>query len=218
MAYYINDERVSLSTLGKRILETDLIPSREILKEDVVLKMEALQRQGIGTLAQLRKELKNSKRLTALAEAAAINSQYLDLLRREIESYFPKPFALKEYDWLPPEWIQKLAKQGIHTTADLYRPGAREVVFKTLDDPASEDLISLADLARVQWVSPTTARMLVLAGISSAARLAAMQGEDLYQAFQRVNAEGGFFKGTIGLRDCRRLIRAAGYLVDPDWL
>ena len=49
-----------------------------------------------------------------------------------------------------------------------------------------ETLVRLADLARVQWVSPTVARMLVEAGYDSASKVAAANAEDLYEALRPI--------------------------------
>ncbi len=68
-------------------------------------------------------------------------------------------------------------------------------------------------------MSPTAARMLVEAGYDSTSKVAAADGGDLSEALARVNERGRFFKGKIGLRDVRRLIRAAGYAPGeaPTW-
>lgn len=180
--------------------------------------MKTLKQQGIRTLADLRNELKTSKRLDALVKATGIEQQYLTLLRREIEGWFPKPSLLKDFDWLPGSEITKLERNGIRDTAALYdatssrqkrtalakSTGADETVLKTL--------AQLADLTRVQWVSPVAARMLVEAGWKSATELARADADKLDEALARVNAGGRFFKGKIGLRDVKRLIHAARYI------
>jgi hypothetical protein len=75
-----------------------------------------------------------------------------------------------------------------------------------------ESLVQLADLTRVQWVSPTAARMLVEAGYDSVSKLAVADAEDLCEALVRINEGGRFFKGKIGLRDIKRLVKAASYV------
>lgn len=217
MTYYSNAETISLNDLQKRIESTDLIPSRLPLLDQIGTKMKALEQQGITTLARLRNELKNPKRLEALANATGIDVQYLVLLRREIEGYFPKPCALKSFDWLPAAEIVKLERQGIADTAALYeatgsiQKRAELAQSSGVDAVTLEALAQLADLSRVQWVSPTFARMLVAAGYDSVAKLAQAGAEALYDALAQVNAGERFFKGKIGLRDVKRLIRAAQF-------
>lgn len=218
MLYHIDAEKVSLEALRKRIEETDLVPSRASLLDGIKTKFDALEQYGITTFAGLRDALKNNNRLEALSKATEIDMQYLTLLRREIESYFPKPFPLKKFDWLPKDEITKLKKHGMPNSAALFNAisdikSRIELANSTgVDNEILDAFARLVDLTRVQWVSPTTARMLVEAGYDSAASLAAADPEDLCQALERVNEGGRFFKGKIGLRDIKRLVRAAGYV------
>lgn len=218
MAYHIDAKNISLDDLRKRIEATDLVPSRACLNDKIREKMKTLEKQGIKTLASLRDELKNSKRLAAVAKATGIDTQYLILLRREIESYFPKPAALKVFDWLPKDEIVKLEQNEIGDTATLYEMTSSvkkrsELAKSTEVDTATlETLARLADLMRVQWVSPTFARMLIVAGYDSAAKVAAANAADLCEALSSINAGDRFFKGKIGLRDIKRLVQAASYV------
>ncbi len=180
--------------------------------------MKTLEKQGIKTLAALRDALKNSKRLAALAEATGIDTQYLTLLRREIESYFPKPAMLSVFDWFPKDEIVKLEQNGIRDTFTLYEMTSSakkrsELVKSTGVDTATlEMLVRLADLMRVQWVSPTFGRMLIVAGYDSASKVATATADELCEALASINAGDRFFKGKIGLRDTKRLIQSASYV------
>lgn len=220
MNYNIDTDRISLADLRKRIEETDLVPSRQSLLDGIEQKFYALESFGIATFSGLREELKNSKRMEALSVKTAISVEYLVLLRREIESYLPKPIKLAEFDWLPQNEIAKLECVRIRNTADLYEAldsltGKNNLVEKTGIDPAVlEELIHLIDLTRVQWTSPMTARMYIEASYDNVEKLASAQPEELHAALQRVNEGGRYFKGQIGLRDIKRLIKAAGYLIE----
>jgi predicted flap endonuclease-1-like 5' DNA nuclease len=220
MAYSIDAEKIRLDGLRKRIEETDLVPSRASLTDGIGGKFKALEGRGITTLARLRGELKTAKRLESVAKETGIDPQYLILLRREIEGWFPKPFPLKAFDWLPKGAVAKLEQTGVRDTPALYEaagsPRARAALAKSihLDASVLEALCRCAELTRVQWVSPTAARMLVETGCDSVSKLAAADAEDLCGALERANSGGRFFQGKIGLRDVKRLIRAAGYLLD----
>jgi len=218
MAYHLDAEKINLNDLQKRIEATDLVPSRVSLLDGLGTKMNSLEKQGIMTLAQLRNELKTSKRLEALAKSTGIGTQYLILLRREIEGWFPKPFPLKDFDWMPKSEIAKLERNGIRNTAALYEAtdskSKRTALAKStgVDVATLETFAQLVDLTRVQWTSPTAARMLIEAGCNGTAKLAKMDADELYEALTRVNAGDRFFKGKIGLRDVKRLINAASYI------
>ena len=68
MSYYIGEEATKLSTLQKRLEDTDLIPSQAPLLEDISTKMSALGEAGITSLADLRAALKTTKTLEALSQ------------------------------------------------------------------------------------------------------------------------------------------------------
>lgn len=218
MAYHINAKDVSLDDLQKRLEATDLIPSRASLLEDLAVKLKALENQGITSLADLRVTLKNPKRLTAVAEATGIDEQYLVLLRREIEGYFPKPEALNTFDWLLKGDIEKLEQNGISDAAKLYESAGTAHQRAELAKSADVSMVTLdtlahiTDLTRVQWVSPNFARMLMAAGYDSTAKVAAANAETLYEALESANAGNIYFKGKIGLRDVKRLVMAASYV------
>jgi len=218
MPYHINAEKVSLDDLRKRIEETDLVPSRRPLLDGIEGKFKTLEQQGVSTFADLHSKLKNSKRLESLAEITEIEKQYLVLLRREVNSYFPKPITLKHFDWLPQGDIKKLEQTGIRNSAAFFKMATstkrRTELAETsgIDVGFLNNLLRLTDLTRVQWVSPTAARMLVKASYDSASKLASADDEELHQALLRVNEGDRFFKGNIGQRDVKRLIKSARYV------
>ena len=166
MAYHIDAEKISLDDLRKRIEATDLVPSRASLLDGLGMKIKALEKQGIVTLADLRNELKTAKRLEALAKSTGIGTEYLTLLRREIESWFPKPSLLKDFDWMPKSEIAKLERNGIRDATTFYEAtdskSKRAALAKStgVDIATLETFAQLVDLTRMQWVSPTAARML----------------------------------------------------------
>ncbi len=217
MAYHIDDQSISLADLQSRIESTDLVPSREILKLGIEDNLACLLRSGITNLKELRFELKSNAKLKNLAVKSDIDEDYLILLRREIEGYFPRPFSLGQFD-LPPETLAILVSRGLKDTGRFFEAtyGEKKIVdliFETeLDGGFIRELASLCNLTRVQWTSPTAARMLFESGIHSPEELAAVDAEVLYESLIRVNLENRYFKGRIGLRDVKRLIQAAGYV------
>jgi hypothetical protein len=218
MAYHIDAEKISLGDLQKRIEATDLVPSRAALLDRLGTKMKSLEKQGIVTLADLRNELKTPKRLETLAKSTGIGTEYLTLLRREVEGWFPKPSPLKDFNWLPKSEIAKLESSGIRDVAALHEATDSKSKRTALAKSTSADIATLetfaqlVDLTRVQWVSPAMARMLLEAGCTGSAKLAKANADELYESLARVNLGNKFFKGKIGLRDVKRLILAASYV------
>lgn len=217
MTDYSKPETVSLSDLKIRIHSTDLVPSRAGLLEDIDAIFDKLSQRGIVTWMDLQTAIKNPKHIEAFSIETGIALEYLVLLRREVEGYHPKPFAMKEIDWVPQEVLSKLTENGISNSEALlsrnsdneWQPAFRE---KTgIDQNSLGYLIKLAELCRVQWVSPTTARMLIEAGYDHSHKLSTANADELFKALDSVNVNGRYFKGTIGLRDIKRLIEAAKY-------
>lgn len=222
MPYHLDADRIGLDALQLRIESTDLVPSRLPLLDQIGAKMEALRAHGIRSLAALRKELKTPGRLKTLAAATGIREPYLVLLRREIEGYFPKPVPLQSLEALPPDALAKLAQCGISNTATLFdaanTPDKLSRLAKTTGVAAStlRPLARLSDLMRIQWVSPTFAQMLLACGCDGTAKVAAANPETLCAALAKANAKSPYFKGTIGLRDVKRLVHAANALCAPN--
>jgi hypothetical protein len=218
MSYYIDAEKVSLEDVQKRIKETDLIPSRRFLLEDIDEKFLKLQANGSLTLADLRKDLKHQKNIPALSKRTGIDTEYLTVLRRETESYFPKTCALGAFDWLGKKDLDTLERKGLKNTLLLYEaldtPKKREEIVTALglDKNFIDSLFSLVDLTRIQWTSAIVARMLVAAGYKTVKSVSTANPVELCNELDRVNKEHKYFKGKIGLRDVRRMIKAASYV------
>jgi hypothetical protein len=193
-----------------------LIPSHQLLLDGLTKKMGTLKKAGVKSVAELRTRLKSKKSLASLADGAGINPDYLVLLRRVVEGFFPKPQPLKVFDWLDKDTVVKLEQAGVKNTLQLYEAAssginalAKKAGLKSKD---LSELMALSDLSRVQWVSPTFARTLVAAGFTGAAEVSKVNPEALYEAVMRANENARFYKGKVGLRDIKRLINAAKYV------
>ena len=222
MSYHIDDSSISLPMIMNRIAESDLVPSRESLRDGIDAKFESLENHGIRTLADLRRELNTTRRREALAHLTGLNPDYLVLLRREVEGYFPKPCPLRDLDWISAGEIAEFESVGIQNTA-MIRDGGYLSSFTEgssglpgIAPDAWKTIVAVAELVRIQWVSPTFARTLVVAGYDTVAVVAAAEPCVLEEAIARVNAERRYFKGRIGLRDVRRLIASARFLIQWD--
>lgn len=216
MGYYINADTVSLNSLQKRLQETDLIPSHEPLLIGIAEKMGLLVKADIGSLADLRVALKTIKSSKLLSKSSGVDTDYLLLLRRVVNGFFPKPRALKDIDWLDTKSLAGLSKVGVKNTQQLY-----DRAFASGDDLAEEAginsgdlsrLLEISDLCRIQWVSPVFARAIVAAGITNVDMVATADPETLYGAITKANEGAAYYKGKIGLRDIRRLVTAASYV------
>ena len=220
MAYHIDAEKISLEDLKLRIEATDLVPSRVSLREGLGPKLDILKEHGLGHLADLRDAIRTPKRIDSLSQATGIDRDYLVLLRREVNSYFPKPFPLESFDWLSRDEIKKLEKAGIKDTAQFHdrcNEGPKTQSPPKDRLPIQEEtlraLSGLCDLVRIQWTNPTLARLFFEAGYTSVQKIAKAAPEPLCDAVQRINQRETYFRGNIGLRDIKRLIHSARCLM-----
>ncbi len=216
MSFYMDEDATRLEDIRNRLYATDLIPTHKALLEGIDDAFRALERAGCVSTRELRVRLKNPKTIALLAERSGVDAEYLKLLRRVVDGFFPKPPNLRAFDWLDAEVIATLEKAGFKNAESLHiaaRSGMEALCEKTgLSANDLKEPIALSDLSRVQWVSPAFARVLVAAGFEGAADLAEADAETLCEALERANAGGRFYKGKIGLRDIKRLIDAASYV------
>lgn len=218
MSYYIDSSKVSLDDLQKRIETTDLVPSRASLLDGIDLKFKILKQRGFKTLADLRQEIKNARNIPSFSKKTGIDTNYLTLLRREIEGYFPKALPINSFDWFDKKDILKLESSDYNNTALLYEvliyPQNKQEIINTLgiDTQFLETIFILIDLTRIQWISPIVARMLVSAGYKNPEMVSNADAEKLCNELEGVNTNNKYFKGKIGLRDVKRIIKAASYV------
>ncbi|MBN1960246.1 MAG: DUF4332 domain-containing protein [Deltaproteobacteria bacterium] len=216
MSYYIDDHKMSLNDLATRLKAADLIPSQLSLLDGISDKFASLQKSDIKTVEQLRTQLQRSPSLAKLASESGINPAYLNLLRRAVEGFFPKPHPLKTFDWMNKKELAKLENAKIKNSKQLYEAALSGLAALTkqtgLTTAELKQWLALADLVRLQWVSPTFARVLVAAGYDSVKKIAKANPETLAANVSTANKEAKFYKSTVGLRDFKRLVIIASYL------
>jgi hypothetical protein len=213
MDYHIDGHSTDLAALQKRLQSTDLIPSQEPLLDDITEKMSALAAVGVNNLADLRAGLNSPKALAALSRSSGISADYLKLLKRTINGFFPKSRLFKDMDWLDKNTILNLKQAGLENTHQLFDAASRGAIGSAiLDKGILSELVAISDLCRVQWVSPKYARAIAAAGFKQASEVARADPETLTNAIASANEGAKFYKGKVGLRDVRRLVMAAGYV------
>lgn len=214
--YHIDAQSTDLSAVQQRLQSTDLIPSQAPLLDGIAEKISSIGDAGVRSLADLRTALKTETSLTLLSKTSGVDSSYLKLLRRAINGFFPKPRSLEEIDWLDANAVASFNKAGIENTQTLFDAASDDATGLAettgIDRKTVLDFMAIADLCRIQWVSPTFARALAAAGFTTAAVVAQADPDALFQAVAKANQTATFYKGKIGLRDIRRLVDAASYV------
>ncbi len=80
------------------------------------------------------------------------------------------------------------------------------------DQEFIESIHVLIDLTRIQWISPIVARVLFSTGYNNTEMVSKANADELCSKLDRVNKENQYFTGKIGLRDIKRLVKAAAYV------
>lgn len=216
MRYHIDGHATGLDALQERLRSTDLIPSQEPLLDGMANKMASIKQAGVDSLGDLCSTLKTERSLTALAEHSGVDASYLKVLRRTINGFLPKPRSLKDVDWLESDAINSLNKAGIKNTEQYFEAASGDVVALAeragIDQSDAHELQAISDLSRIQWVSPTFARVIVAVGLTNAAAVAKAEPEELYAGITKANQGARYYKGKVGLRDIKRLVNAAAYV------
>lgn len=197
-----------LKDIKKRIIESDLVPSRMKLLDDIDQNFNILENCGYDTPKKLRNGLKSKKQLSLLYKDTGISEDYLKLLKREIESYFPKKIKIMEFIYADKTIIDQCLKKGIIDSLvfyELYKD-------KTIEDSALKTLFDQVRLTRIQWVSPMAAEMFISAGYTTPELIKNADAEKFCSDVRVINKEKKFFKGNIGLRDIKRVIKSTEYV------
>jgi hypothetical protein len=216
--YYIDLERFSLERF-RQILDTgDVLPGRRILKEKISQRFAVLESMGIQNLKELTEVLKTKARVERFAQQSGLPNDYLVILRREANSYLPKPVNLRDFPGVDPQHIKRLASAGIKNTKHLFERcrsrGDRALLSGQVDVPSADllELVKLSDLARVSGVGPVFARIILDAGIDTLEKLANSSAEASFERFVAVNQEKQYTRARFTEKDVQYCIDMANQL------
>jgi len=216
--YYIDLEQVSLERFKVMLVAKTLLPSRQILHEHLEEHFQTLATLGIHTLQALADALKAKRDVARLAEASGLPEKYLTLLRREVNSYIPRPVNLGTIPDVEPAYLERLASVGIKHTRHLYerarQKAARAALAEQVAIPqeALLELVKLADLTRIVGVGGVFARMLYTAGIESVAAFVAERPDVLLAKVEAVNEATPYTKVSLTEKDLEYCMETARLL------
>lgn len=217
--YYPDLNTFSLAKFKQLLKAARLLPSQKILQEDLAERMACLQAQGIQNLAQLQTALKSKSTLQSFAKATGLSVDYLIVLRREVNSYQPKPIDLKAFPGVKPEVVRQLQRSGIKNTAQLFpqvlNRQARTACAQQhqLEPTDVVDLTKLTDVARAKWVGPKFARLVVESNYDTLEKIARANAADFCSELVRVNTARNLYQGKFGVEDMRAWITGPVQLV-----
>lgn len=215
LAYYSDFSKMSIDNLKMKLTTGDLLKSRMSLREDIDSHFRLLMKAGVENTEELSDALKTKKSIEAFAVKTGVPVDYLTLLRREINSWQPKPRKIKSFPLLDQKIKTALQNNGITTTVAIYDHiltplGRKALSVKTgLTEKQIVLVARMTDLCRLQYVNETFATLLVEAGYTTIQSVANADPDELQKKVNAIYKKQLLSKCTIGLNDMRYLIRLA---------
>ena len=213
--YYIDLKKFTLEKYRHELEQAEILPSRKILKEKLQERFQCLEKYGIKNLQDLILVLKTTEKTKNFAKKSGLPEDYLLILRREVNSYQPKPLNLKDFPGTKKDAIEKLATIGIKNTKHLFekvktQKERNELVEQTgIATNELLELVKLTDLSRVKWIGPIFARIFLDTGTDTVEKLSKSIAENLFKKLVEINIEKGYTKGKFTVKDVQLCINIA---------
>jgi len=213
--YYLDFQKYSLKTFQGELREAKLLPSRQILKEDLEDRFKILDDNGISNLHELMDALKTPQKAKKFAFKTGLPEDYILILRREVMSLKPNQVNLNKFPGVKPELIKQLEDAGIKTTHHLFKrvktPRNRGELVNELGIGLEEilELTKLTDLSRVKWVGPLFARMFLDSGMDTVEKLSKAEATPFYEKLVEINQEKEYTKARFVESDLELCIEFA---------
>ncbi len=212
MAYYTDLSKMSLQNLKNRIEQTRLLPSQQILLINLEDRISCIDSQGISDVEALKQVLKAKDKLIKFAKQSKIDVDFLNVLRREINSYHPKTRKLSDYPAIKDSTKELLIQSGLKTSKDLYKRIStieeREVFASELNLKAEEvlELTKLVDVSRLRYVNGPFASLLLQSSYDTMKKIKEADPEALYLELTKLNQGKKIYKAVIGRPDMKYFV------------
>ncbi len=222
MPYELDLTRITIDEYRGILKKIELLPSREILHENLESAFKAIKSDGIGNLLQLKKALSTPDSMSNLSERAQLPMSYLTLMRREIGSYEPKKVRLAEYPGITFDTLQAMRQHGLMTSKDFYDFCKEEGSHMTsaLKLALSLDeiklLCGLSNLVRINGVGVLAAKCFYEAGYHCVKSIAEADAEEMLCRVNDINCDKQYYKANLRLSDIRNFIEFAKLLIRFD--
>lgn len=213
--YHIDLEKFSLEKFRDILITGEVLPGRKILTEKISERFEILKSMGIRNLKELIEALKTKAKVERLSQESGLPKDYLVILRREANSYMPRPVNLKDIPGVDSEYIDRLAAVGIKHTKHLFERARfkrdRAELSRLVNVPSDAllELVKLSDLGRIGGVGPVFARIFLDAGIDTLEKLSNSSADEVFERTIAVNKEKGYTKVMATLKDVKLCVNTA---------
>jgi len=184
-------------------MSRDMIPSRVILKDEIIERFAKLERKNITNLKELIDRLKTKPKIEQFSYESGLSIKYLSILNREAKSFLPNPIRLDKFPGVETKYIDKLEDVGIKNSRQLFNnandKNKRNQLSQKTEIPIEiiNELVCLSDLARVYGVGPMFARIIYNVGIKTVKEFVEIPAEE----FIRIYEEKEQKKADFGIND-----------------
>lgn len=221
MGYNFRLSKITLDEYQDMLLNKYLIPSMQILRENIESVFQTLRSLGFTTMEELYLQLKTKKKAEVLADQTGIDREYMIVLRRSVCSFIPPLRKLSDYACVDERLEERFSTLNLKTSKDLYEylngtPLEKAAQELALDMNRLTYLKNLMDVTRLRYVSPLFATMLVESGYDSVRKIVSAEQMDLYEAFVETNRTLQLYKGKLGKNDVLFLIEDAKLFTSLD--
>lgn len=208
--YYRDLSLIDIDQFKSKLMKTDLLPSQKLLGENIPENMKIIKKQGITDLEQLQMTLKTKPSVEQFSELTGLSVEYLTLLRREVNSYHPKPINIKDYPGVEKELVEKLSGLGIKNTKQLFPKIFNKKLredFVNQNNFKKEEILELTyytDLARLKWVGAKFAKLLIESGYTSISKIKKSDPDKFLKKLYTTNEKKELYKGGHGEDDLKK--------------
>lgn len=209
-----NLECFGICDFEKSLTKENLLPGRHLLLEKKKEVFASLRQAGITNLLSLTQALKSKSKALSFAQNYSLDKDYVIMLRREVLSYTPKPYAIKTLN-ISEEEEKTLVKINIRNTKDAFEKlSLKEKHFEIateikIDVERLAYIYELSSLVRINGVGPVFAAMLYDVGVKSPKALSRADATALYERLLKINKTQAYTKAKFSACDIEYCISFA---------
>lgn len=202
MKYSIDLESLPIYEYKALLKQQNLLPGRRILWQGIEENFAFFERQGIKSIAELKKRISSPKKIATFASKSGISEEYLVILKREIGSIEQKPVSLSDFPGIDGSLLDQLSELGLITSKDYWNQ----------KQGYTDELFCLCDLLRINGVGPLAARAFYEAGYQSALDVSEADPQEMLEKVSEVNEIHRYYKARLGIKDMQFCIDFARLL------
>lgn len=216
--YNINLKEMDILKYKIFLKKQYLIPSREILHENIDDKFKIFEKYGFKNVLDLKKAISTKTKINKLSDETKISSEYLNILRRELGTFDKKGILFKDFPIVNNDTIKKLDENGIKNTKYFYECYYKENNEKKISNKLKIPiesimcLISLSTLVRINGIGALAATTFYEAGYQNIEDIINSTKEEMLEKITKINNEKKYYKAKLGLKDMQFIIDYANLI------